>query len=369
MKRILALLLVMALLLAGCGKKEPVAEAEPSTEPTIPTTEATEPATAPAEPTEPSTEAPTEADVLYRNPLTGEPLEEPFEGQITAVVFNNHKKCLPQHGQTDADIFYEVEVEAAITRCMGLFTNLEDAPKIGPVRSVRTYFNILSRAVQAPVIHCGGSTYARDGYVDYAQTKLPNWQHVDANASDGFYRDQERKAQGYAHEHTLFTDGERLLNVLAKKGYDTPENTPDAKLQFAEAPELNGEDATSLTVKFKGGKKTTFEYDEKSGLYAASQYGEEWIDGNTGEAITFRNVIALYAKQSQSVSGSARQFYDLIGSGEGHLVCDGKIIPIQWHHDSYEEPFQYTLEDGSPLYLGVGQTYIAVLGGDPISYK
>ena len=55
MKRIIALLLVMALLLAGCGKKEPVAEAEPSTEPTIPTTEATEPATEPAEPTEPST--------------------------------------------------------------------------------------------------------------------------------------------------------------------------------------------------------------------------------------------------------------------------------------------------------------------------
>jgi hypothetical protein len=93
------------------------------------------------------------------------------------------------------------------------------------------------------------------------------------------------------------------------------------------------------------------------------------IDGNTGEAMKFRNVIALYAKQSQPISGSARQFYELIGSGDGHFVCDGKIIPIQWHHASYEEPFQYTLEDGSPLFLGVGQTYIAVLGGDPISYE
>ena len=259
MKRILALLLVMALLLAGCGKKEPVTEAEPSTEPTIPTTEATEPATEPAEPTEPSTEAPTEPAVIYRHPLTGEVLEEPFDGQITAVVINNHKKCLPQHGQTDADIYYEIEVEGSITRCMALFTNLEDSPKIGPIRSVRTYFNILSRAVQAPVIHCGGSTYARDGYVDYAKTKLSNWQHVDANASKGFYRDQDRKAQGYAHEHTLFTDGEKLLDVLKSKGFDTPANTPDAKLQFTETPELNGEAATSLTLKFKSGKTTSFE--------------------------------------------------------------------------------------------------------------
>lgn len=369
MKRILALLLVMALLLAGCGKKEPVAEAEPSTEPTIPTTEATEPATETAEPTEPSTEAPTEPAVIYRHPLTGEPLDEPFEGQITAVVFNNHKKCLPQHGQTDADIYYEIEVEGSITRCMALFTNLEDSPKIGPIRSVRTYFNILSRAVQAPVIHCGGSTYARDGYVDYAKTKLSNWQHVDANASDGFYRDQERKAQGYAHEHTLFTDGERLLKVLAKKGYDTPAKTPDAQLLFAEKPELSGEAATSLTLKFKSGKTTSFEYDAESGLYSASQYGGEWVDGNTNEAIKFRNVITLYTEQVQPISGSGRQFYTLLGSGDGHMVCDGQIVPIKWHHDSYEEPFRYTLEDGSPLYLGVGQSYIAIMGGNPISYE
>lgn len=364
MKRIFSLLLVITLLLAGCGKQEPAPEAAPVTEPTAPATEATEPTT---EATEPPTEEPTEA-IVYRNPLTGEVLEAPFEGQITAVVFNNHKKCLPQHGQTDADIFYEVEVEGSITRCLGLFTDLEDAPKIGPIRSVRTYFNILSRAVQAPVIHCGGSTYARDGYVDYAKTQLSNWQHVDANASSGFYRDQARKAQGYAHEHTLFTDGERLLEVLKNKGFDTPAN-PDAMLQFAEKPELNGEAATSLTLKFKGSKLTTFEYDEKTGLYNASQYGDEWVDGNTGEAISFRNVIALYADQAQSVSGSARQFYNLIGSGDGHFVCDGQIIPIKWHHESYEEPFQYTLEDGSPLYLGVGRTYIAILGGNPISYE
>lgn len=369
MKRIIALLLVIVLLLAGCGKKEPVAEAEPSTEPTIPTTEATEPATEPAEPTEPSTEAPTEAAVIYRHPLTGEVLEEPFDGQITAVVINNHKKCLPQHGQTDADIYYEIEVEGSITRCMALFTNLEDSPKIGPIRSVRTYFNILSRAVQAPVIHCGGSTYARDGYVDYAKTKLSNWQHVDANASDGFYRDQERKAQGYAHEHTLFTDGERLLKVLAKKGYDTPAKTPDAQLLFAEKPELSGEAATSLTLKFKSGKTTSFEYDAESGLYSASQYGGEWVDGNTNEAMKFRNVITLYTEQVQPISGSGRQFYTLLGSGDGHMVCDGQIVPIKWHHDSYEEPFRYTLEDGSPLYLGVGQSYIAIMGGNPISYE
>ena len=99
------------------------------------------------------------------------------------------------------------------------------------------------------------------------------------------------------------------------------------------------------------------------------RYSDEWVDGKTGEAISFRNVITLYAEQAQSVAGSSRQFYNLLGSGDGHLVCDGQIIPIKWHHESYEESFLYTLEDGSPLYLGVGRTYIAIMGGKPVSYE
>jgi len=62
MKRLFAVLLIV-LLLAGCGKQEPVAESVPTTEPvteaptTVPTTEATEPTT------EPPTEAPTEPPI------------------------------------------------------------------------------------------------------------------------------------------------------------------------------------------------------------------------------------------------------------------------------------------------------------------
>ena len=135
---------------------------------------------------------------------------------------------------------------------------------------------------------------------------------------------------------------------------------------------MSDEAAAELTVTFLGSKTTSFTYEEEAGLYTAHQYGDTHIDGNTGEPVTYRNVMALYANHKKiHLTGSkvVRSFYDLIGSGEGHLACDGKIIPIRWSHDDYDEPFTYTLEDGTPLELGVGRTYIAVTGAGPVAYK
>lgn len=360
MKRILALLLVMVLLLAGCGKEEAVVETEPSTVPTTEATEATEPTT---EATEAPSEAPTEPPVIYRHPLTGEVIDAPFTGHVTTVSVNNIKGCLPQYGVAQADIIYELETESDITRLLALFTDLSDVEKLGPVRSARTFFNAISYAYQAPLVHCGAGIPARFGYMDNSITKIEDWQHIDANVmSNYFYRDQSRLDRGIAYEHTLFTTGEKVLGALESKGYNkVNEEGLDFGLQFAETPALEGETANTVKITFKGTKTSTFTYDPATGLYSASQYGEDHIEGSTKEPLTYRNVIALYTTHDKIVvSKNTRSFYELVGSGSAHLAVDGKIVPILWNHPSYEEPFTYTLEDGTPLELGVGRTYIAV---------
>lgn len=364
MKRLIALLLVLAMSLAlgACGQK-PV-----ETDPTEASTEATQEST---EATQESTEA--KQEVRFRHPLTGAPLEAPWSGQLTAVVINNLKKAMPQKGISKADIFYEVEVEGDITRCLAIFSSFEGVGEIGPVRSARTYFNSLAVSYDAPLIHCGGSGYsgymALGGWYDGTGDSIANWEHIDQSTNGSyFFRDMDRYSSGYAWEHVLFTKGENLQKAIEDKGFYTPDGKSYGLL-FAEDVNLNGQTANEVTVKFKSGKTTTFNYDAEKQQYKMYQHGQDHVDGNTGEVVTFKNVIAIYTNQYYFSDGM-HKYYDAVGSGEGYAAINGQIVPILWSRDSLRTNYNYTLADGTPLSLDVGTTYIALVGiKHDIAYK
>lgn len=359
MKKYIAFLLVVCLLLCatGCGKKP---------DPTLNTTESTQETD---DSTRESTEV-TEPPVLYRNPLNGEPLSEPWSGQVTAVMINNLRDALPQCGIGSADVFYEIEVEGDITRCLALFTDLSDVGVIGPIRSARTAFNSVAVSFDAPLIHCGGSQgLALSARYGATMDTIANWEHIDQTYNgDYFYRDTDRYKNGYSWEHTLFSTGELLQKAMNAKGYNTPTDKSFG-LEFSDEAAVNGSPATEITVKFKFGKPSTFKYNAEKKEYTYFQHNREHIDGDTGEVVTFKNVIAIYTNQWYHTDGK-HKFYDTIGSGDGYAAIDGQIVPIKWSRDSLRDSYTYTLEDGTPLVLGVGSTYVALVGiKHPISYK
>ena len=333
MKKLLIIVLALTMLLCACGKEEPAPSTVATTEPT---TEAT---------TEPTTE-PTEPPVLYRHPLTGAPLDEPFTRRPVAVSIGNTKAALPQHGIGSADVFFEIEAEGGITRFLPIFTDLENIGSIGPIRSARTFFNNVSTGYNAPIAHCGGSVRGIRGYYDLTGSKISDWNHIDqfSYGAKYFYRDQDRyKNQGYAWEHCLFTTGESMIKALSDIGYQTTEAW-DLGFQFDEETGISGSAAKKVTVSFLGDKKSYLTYNESTGLYAIEQYDRKLIDGSTGDQLTFKNLLVLYADQSKQHDGSyTRSYYDLIGEGEGYFAVDGQIVPIKWTREDVKKPFVYTL--------------------------
>lgn len=376
MKRIFVLFLALSLLLCACGGT-----------PEVPTTQATEAPTTEAPTTEPTTEATepptteaTEPPVLYRNPLNGEPMDEVYMGRPTAVVINNNIHCLPQYGIRQADLMYELETEGDVTRYMAVFSDLSNIGSIGPVRSTRTFFNNIAVSYDAPLIHCGGSDPGLSGHYDSSGDRIDNWNHINEQYNgDYFFRDYDRYYSGYSWEHTLFTNGELLMQALADKEYTEHTETfleqQGAEyyygLQFDDEVVLEGEAANSITVKFRRGKTTTMTYNPETGLYEASQYNRPHIDAAVDEVMAYRNVVVLYTSQwGKSDSSYVRSYYELSGEGTGYFACGGQIIPIKWQRDNLRGCFTYTLEDGTYITFGTGATYVGVTSADPcVTYE
>lgn len=363
MKHYFSLLLVLCLLLSACGapKEEAAAPTDPSDAPTesISATEAPEKETVPE--TEAPTEAPTEPPVVYRHPLTGEVLEAEWTIRPVASTINNVPEALPQSGVSKADFLIEIETEGAAPRCLAIFTDLSQLDALGSIRSARTYFNSLAISFDAPLVHVGGSKYAKAAWHDASGTRIENWEHLDLASFESYsYRDQDRLYQGYAWEHTLFSSGELLSKLLEKQGYATTDVVYDFGLQFDESPAISGETANTVVITYQGGKSTTMTFNPDTGLYEAAQYNKTWIDAaDNNSVLSFRNVLIL--KSERTRPNGEHSFYELIGSGEGYFACDGQIVKILWTRPSLESPFSYTLEDGTPITLGVGTSFMSII--------
>jgi hypothetical protein len=125
-----------------------------------------------------------------------------------------------------------------------------------------------------------------------------------------------------------------------------------------------GETALNFTVAFgQGAKTTSFTFDEETNRYYVQQYGRANIDGdNDNQQIAVTNVLILrMATRGIPGDNAGRLEITTTGTGTGYFVNGGKYIPINWSREDNSSQFIYTLEDDSPLYLGRGQTYIAIV--------
>ena len=349
MKKSIALLLVFATLftLAACGKKEVTAEV-PDVQMEI-------------DRPEPQPEVVEEPKIL--NPLTGEEVTEEVRARRPyAIMLNNLSAALPQHGNSQADIIFEVLAESGITRMLGVFQNVDDVGNIGSIRSARHYFVELAQGLDAVYIHAGGSPQAYNllysGVIDYVDG---------VNGSLGsvvFYRDRSRSASGYAYEHTLFTSGQLLtehvdtldsIRHAHEEGYEYPQT-------FVEDGTPNGQAAKLIRAIFKGGKKTSFQYDEELGKYLVFEYGSTYIDGNSGEQVGTENVLILFTDVN-NIAGDNKGRINVrtTGEGEGFFACGGKYIPNRWSRETVHHAFTYTTVSGEALELGVGNSYVCVM--------
>lgn len=362
---VLVIILAAALILVGVlsAGSEPTPTEAPTAAPTAAPTETPTEAPAPTEeyapdpvddPSEPPVVISTEPPVVYTNPLTGEEVSGISDARFFAVSINNSKKALPHVGTGDAAMVFEMFINDHATRCLALFTDIKQVETIGAIRSWRYNFTDIAVAYDAVSAHSGASN---EVISDANRNDIDHFNVL--NSSQVSYRDSSRISLGYAKVDVLFARGPQLYHYVESKGIRVTRDTEKTYgLNFAQdGTPADGETATQVNLKFTHdgqSKMTTMIYDETLGKYLYTQYGQGITKGNEDY---FENVFVILTKVTNK---GVYHIADLEGSGDGYYACGGKLIPIQWHHENAEDPFTFTLTDGTPLTQGVGNSYIGI---------
>ncbi len=319
----------------------------------------------------------------FINQLTGLPTTEQLSTQRpVAIMFNNIKASLPQHGFADMDVVYEAIVEGSITRLLGVASNWQALTTLGSIRSSRDYYIDFSDAHNAIYIHAGGSDVA---YGVLAQRKTDNIDGVNGNASESkaFYRDQERRKKGVSLEHTMFTTGPNLTQAIAdnkfvttlKDGFVSPFKFSDTLIDIGNTP------ATYVYIPFSTYAQSYFDYNPTTGVYSKGQYvntktnnldkhDSPHIDGNTNAQLAFENILVIFTKYT-TIDNVGRQAISFTGEGTGYYFSGGKAKSIKWKRPSRTGGYTLYEEDGTTeLLMNKGKTYIGVVkNGTEIIYK
>lgn len=293
------------------------------------------------------------------NELTGLEVSDAVAGQRpVAIMVDNEKKALAHYGTAEADIVYEMMNSTAngrVTRLMCLYKDWADLQQTGSIRSTRTTNVMLTGEYNAVLIHDGGPFYIK------SYLKQP----YASNLSGGF----TRVKNGKPAEYTEYVFGNELVNRFAKAGLPT---TYTAALErgthfvFGDADAELPSDMVANNVDMENvflHNKSKLAFNPATRTYDYYEYGSLHQDAEDGQALTFKNVI-LQNVPFKQLDKNGYLTYNVVGSGSGFYITNGKAVPITWQKGSETGFTHYYNGDGTEITVNRGKTYIGLLPSD-----
>lgn len=311
------------------------------------------------------------------------------------VMIENHQDARPQSGLQQADIVYEAVAEGGITRFMGVFycgivAGTPNKYDVGPVRSARTYFlDLASEYSDYPLYnHVGGANcsaatpggpcttnkkaLAMEQIDQYGWRGKGTWS--DLNQFSLSYKDcrreQERTGTLKDYEHTVYCSTQNLWQTAASRGLTNITEVKKTSWDKSYRPWrfTQKEEATSSVISvsfdFWTGYKdysVSWKYNQPSNSYQRWNAGVEHIDFNTKKVITAKNIVIQFAKESRSVDSHLHNLYEVIGSGKGVLIQNGKKEDITWSKANRLSRTIYKNASGQEVNFIPGNVWVEIL--------
>lgn len=297
------------------------------------------------------------------NPLTGLKVPDPAILRRRPVIMkvSNHLIDYQAHwGLSSADIVFDYYIGWGSDRYAALYYG-QDASKIGPIRSIRRVDGHLGSLYQAVIGATGGDK----------EDVLP---YIDAYISPGRYFLDKYLCPGVCDDgrnyvYSVFGDSAALYNYFNYLGYG--KDDPDLSgMAFSEAAPSGGEEGSGVWIIWTDVGKAHWIYNPDTSKYhnwtidESTYYTyQSLIDQNTGEQLSFSNVIVLKAPYTE-IKGTLHSI-DLIGNSSGYeatIFRDGMAYEVFWKTPQSDKPIQFVDTQGNPFPLKPGNTWIAIFG-------
>ena len=316
------------------------------------------------------------------NPLTGLALTEEYT-PIT-LVLDNSPEVYPHWGVVEADWIVQVPLRPdGGTRLVAVYGGAYPE-QAGGTRSARMTTLPVSNLFKAAAAFAGwppntGKDISVDQWIE-------EW---DYNAPIRYYdllgnRYRER-VDFLSAPQNLSAHIKEIHDSLVKRIKKKNIKFPKRFFRFADEPLTDGDDAASIQLRFvvsdpeaEGitdadrleslNSACTLDYKEGSGYTRTSTSGL-YSDRNTGEVLTFANVIIM---RVPIVWDGNYPFYEdhLRGCGQAEIFQNGKHITGAWYRSGRKSRLVLLDEEGEEISLQRGRTYM-VIGDDDtvVSYE
>ena len=273
--------------------------------------------------------------------LTGIENPDPAIAARPALVvkIDNAPGARPQSGFNEADIVFEEIVNDNLTRFAMVFQSGNASP-VGPIRSGRIQDINLFSALDHPLFAWSGGNATVTAAVDASE--LVN---IGPSLAPVYFRTNDKMAP-----HNLYSSTDALYSR-------TPAGSPAAKPLFQyrhDGVAPGGTPSPGLAAQLDS-IDVRWDWDPAQGLYLRQMEGRRHDDALSGQVST-NNVVVLVMDYLPGISDSPDA--QTIGTNEAFVLTGGNAIHGTWTRNEEHEGFTLTADDGSPILLQPGRTFV-----------
>lgn len=284
------------------------------------------------------------------SPLTGLPIDPSIADRPAMIVkIDNTEKGRPQEALALADVVFVEQIEGGFTRLVVVFHSNTPA-EIGPIRSGRSSDIGILGSFNDPIFVWSGANRVQGAII-----RRQNFVDLGAGTRTEFYRSPDRPGT-----YDLMADPAILWGIA-----DATDDggTPPAHFEFQN--EEVGLPSTAIPVEHADiaypSVTSSWTWDSAASGWRREQSGTEHVDAQ-GNPVIAANVLVAEVQQvwtgSVDVVGSRVHEEQFVGSGVGYALIDGHMIEVTWTKPSIHSVATWTTDDGVPVALSPGQTWI-----------